>query len=102
MTTASPDVAALLAQVVHLLATSPPDAVPEPKSATPRDRVLLTVEEAAERLHIGRTTTWGLVKNGELHSVQIGRLRRVPASAIDEYAAQLLAGHDSDYNGGER
>jgi excisionase family DNA binding protein len=64
--------------------------------------VLLTVEEAAEQLHIGRTTARGLVKSGELHSVQIGRLRRVPASAVDAYAARLLAGHDRDYNGGER
>ncbi len=102
MTAASPDVAALLAQVVQLLATSPPTTVPEPRTATPQDRVLLTVEDAAKRLHIGRTTAWGLVKSGELPSVQIGRLRRVPASAVNAYATRLLAGHNSDDNGGER
>ncbi|WP_349256440.1 helix-turn-helix domain-containing protein [Actinophytocola sp.] len=65
MTAASPNVAALLAQVVQLLATSPTATVPEPRTATPQDRVLLTVEDAAKRLHIGRTTAWGLVKSGD-------------------------------------
>lgn len=102
MTAASPDVAALLAQVVQLLASTPPATVPEPRAEVPQDRVLLTVEDAAKRLHIGRTTAWGLVKSGELHSVQIGRLRRIPASVVDGYAAQLLADRASGYNSGER
>ena len=102
MTAASPDVAALLAQVVQLLASQPSAAVPEPRPATSPDRVLLTVEEAAKRLRIGRTTAWGLIKSGALHSVQIGRLRRVPASAVDTYASRLLAGNESASNGGER
>lgn len=101
MTAASPDVAALLAQVVQLLASNPAP-VPEPRPADSPDRVLLTVEEAAKRLHIGRTTAWGLVKNGELGSVQIGRLRRVPSSAVDAYAARLAAACESTDNGGER
>lgn len=91
MTAAHPDVAALLAQVVQLLASNPPAAVPEPRPATSADRVMLTVEEAAKRLQIGRTTAWGLVKSGELGSVQIGRLRRVPSPAVDAYAASLTA-----------
>ena len=102
MTAAAPDVAALLAQVVQLLASNPPAAVPEPRPVTSPDRVLLTVDEAAKRLRIGRTTAWGLVKNGELHSVQIGRLRRVPSSAVEAYAARLAAPLESTSNGGER
>lgn len=54
-------------------------------------RVLLTVEEAAERLGIGRTMTYRLVRTGQLESVQIGRLRRIPESAIAAYAAHLIA-----------
>lgn len=96
MTTAGPDVAALLAQVVQLLATNAPSPVPEPRADMPQDRVMLTVEEAATRLRIGRTTAWGLVKGGELRSVRIGRLRRIPAAVVDAYAARLLAKHDSD------
>lgn len=102
MTAATPNVAALLAQVVQLLASNPPAAAPEPRPAASSDRVLLTVEEAAKRLHIGRTTAWGLVKNGELESVQIGRLRRVPASAVDAYAARLMAECESTNDAGGR
>ena len=54
-------------------------------------RRMLTVEQAAEALGIGRTTTFALVKSGELESVLIGRLRRVPADAIDAYTARLEA-----------
>lgn len=96
MTTANPDVAALLAQVVQLLTSPQPATVPEPRPAISPDRVLLTVEEAAKQLNIGRTTAWGLVKNGQLHSVQIGRLRRVPSSAVGSYAAHLAGEGDSD------
>jgi excisionase family DNA binding protein len=101
VTAASSDVAALLAQVVQLLATNPPTTVPEPRAETPQDRVMLTVEEAATRLRVGRTTAWGLVKSGELRSVQIGRLRRIPSSVVDAYAAQLLADHGGIHDRGE-
>ncbi|MFJ2781271.1 MULTISPECIES: helix-turn-helix domain-containing protein [unclassified Kitasatospora] len=47
--------------------------------------VALTVEEAARRLGVGRTTMYALVASGEVPSVTIGRLRRVPAEALKEY-----------------
>jgi excisionase family DNA binding protein len=61
-------------------------------------RVVLTIEEAARRLGIGRTTMYALVMSGEVRSVTIGRLRRVPAQCLDEYVAHLLerAGTTSD------
>jgi excisionase family DNA binding protein len=52
---------------------------------------LLTVEEAARRLRIGRTLCFQLIGTGELESVPIGRLRRVPAAAIPEYVNRLRA-----------
>ena len=52
-------------------------------------RLLLTVEEAAEQLGIGRTLMYALVKQGAIESVQIGRLRRIPADALPRYLAQL-------------
>ncbi|MEU0215613.1 excisionase family DNA-binding protein [Streptomyces sp. NPDC006265] len=51
--------------------------------------VLLTVEEAARRLRIGRTTCYGLIRSGELESVPVGRLRRVPADAVPEFVTRL-------------
>ncbi|MFJ3193831.1 excisionase family DNA-binding protein [Streptomyces griseoviridis] len=50
---------------------------------------LLTVEEAARRLRIGRTTCFRLVLAGEIESVMVGRLRRVPADAVPAYVAKL-------------
>ncbi|WP_225793619.1 excisionase family DNA-binding protein [Streptomyces aculeolatus] len=52
---------------------------------------LLPVEEAARRLGIGRTVCYRLISAGELESVTVGRLRRVPADAIPEYVARLRA-----------
>jgi excisionase family DNA binding protein len=53
--------------------------------------VLLKVEEAARRLRIGRTTCYALIRSGELESVPVGRLRRVPADAPAAYVARLRA-----------
>ncbi|MDP9798754.1 excisionase family DNA binding protein [Catenuloplanes nepalensis] len=55
------------------------------------DRVVLTIEEAAQRLGIGRTTMYALVRSGEIRSVTIGRLRRVPVRCLTEYVNNLLA-----------
>ena len=51
--------------------------------------VLLTVEEAAERLRIGRTSMYRLVSTGAIETVTVGRLRRVPAECLAEYVARL-------------
>lgn len=53
--------------------------------------VLLTVEEAARCLRIGRTTCYGLIRAGELESLMIGGLRRVPADAPAAYLARRRA-----------
>jgi excisionase family DNA binding protein len=55
-----------------------------------RPRLLLTVEEAADVLHIGRSKVFDLIRNGDLGSVKIGRLRRVPVGALDEFMARLV------------
>lgn len=55
------------------------------------DERLLTIEQAAERLQIGRTFAYGLIQRGELVSVKLGRARRVPIKALDEYVARLAA-----------
>ncbi len=50
---------------------------------------LLTVEEAARRLSVGRTTCFALIRTGALEPTLVGRLRRVPADAIPEYVTRL-------------
>jgi excisionase family DNA binding protein len=54
-------------------------------------RVMLTAEQAADALSIGRTTVYALIKTGELRSLLIGRLRRIPVDAITAYTARLAA-----------
>jgi excisionase family DNA binding protein len=52
---------------------------------------VLTVEEAAQRLGIGRAVMYALVSSGAVESVRIGRLRRVPADALVTFLDQLRA-----------
>jgi excisionase family DNA binding protein len=62
---------------------------PTPTGQPLSPRLMLTAEQAAEALGIGRTNVFALIKSGELESIRIGRLRRVPADAIDTYTAKL-------------
>jgi excisionase family DNA binding protein len=85
------EVAALLAQLAELLGQgAAPD--PEPEAVRLPPRTLLTVQEAADQLGIGKTKAYSLVTSGELGSIQIGRLRRVPIEEIQNYAARLMSG----------
>lgn len=58
-------------------------------ATSPTDAVLLTVEEAAIRLRVGRTTMYALVSSGAVESVKVGRLRRVPVECVDAYVIML-------------
>jgi len=53
------------------------------------EQLLYRVEDAAKVLALGRSKTFELIASGELKSVQIGRSRRVPRSALEAYAAHL-------------
>jgi excisionase family DNA binding protein len=72
--------------------------MPDPSSnsqAVPDDpdseALLLTVEEAARRLRIGRTTMYALISGGAIESVTIGTLRRIPAECLAVYVTTLRA-----------
>jgi excisionase family DNA binding protein len=56
------------------------------------DHLLVTPEEAARRLSLGRTTVYELMASGELRSVNIGRCRRVPVSELCSFVARLTDG----------
>ncbi|MFF4735104.1 excisionase family DNA-binding protein [Streptomyces sp. NPDC002536] len=60
-----------------------------------QELIVLTVEEAARRLRIGRTRMFALVSSGAVRSVTIGRLRRVPVEALSEYVARIQRGDDA-------
>jgi excisionase family DNA binding protein len=53
--------------------------------------LLLTPEEAAAALRVGRWRVYDLMRSGALRSVKIGGSRRVSATALAEYVARLDA-----------
>ena len=67
--------------------TSPTTELTDPPGNA---RTLLTVEAAAQRLSIGRTTMYALLRSGAIESVRIGRLQRVPSSGLTTYITQLV------------
>ncbi|KFK91555.1 Xis [Streptomyces sp. JS01] len=62
-----------------------------PRAADDPTLILLTVEEAARRLRVGRTTCFALIRTGALESIMIGALRRIPADAPAAYLARRRA-----------
>lgn len=81
-------IAALLAELAGLMAEQPQTELPQPRQLPAP--VLLTVEEAAEQLRIGRTQAFHLIKTNQIQSVKIGNSRRIPAAAIDDYLNSLF------------
>ncbi len=61
-------------------------------TATTGERLLLTVEEAGRRLGIGRSLAWRLVRSGELPSVRLGRLVRVPERNLQAWLDRRCQG----------
>ena len=57
------------------------------------DRMLFTVPEVALRLGLGRSLVYQLVMRGEIDSITVGRARRIPATALEEFIATRLQRH---------
>ncbi len=54
-------------------------------------KLLLTVHEAASALGISRSIFYELMVAGEIQSVKIGRLRRIPYQALEVFVSQQIA-----------
>jgi len=54
------------------------------------EKLLLTVEEAAEILGVGRSTVYDMVRMRVLRSVKLGSRRRIPIAACQEMIDRLL------------
>ena len=63
--------------------------LPDDNWSAPHDvvgqRLLLTVSEAAQQLGIGRSLLYELLADGQVESIHVGRLRRIPIDALAAY-----------------
>ena len=50
-------------------------------------RLLLTIPEAAQVLGVSRSILYQLVQAGEVATIKIGRSRRVPIVALEQYVS---------------
>jgi len=57
--------------------------------ATPQATTMLTVNEAAERLHLCSAKVYGMCRAGELPNVKVGRVIRIPMEEIERFEANV-------------
>jgi excisionase family DNA binding protein len=91
------ELATLLGRLLEVMSDCRQSEPPKPASRPLPERLLLTVEEAAEQLGIGRTLTYKLISSGEIESIRIGRLRRVSTTAIQDYTRRLSSDASSGH-----
>jgi len=48
-------------------------------------RLLYSVTEAASLLGVGRTYMFRLIATGEIESIKVGKLRKIPRDALGQY-----------------
>jgi excisionase family DNA binding protein len=62
-------------------------------------RVLYRVEEAVVLLGLSRSQLYELIRSGRLQTVTEGRVRLIPAAAIDAYVSLLTSEAQADTGG---
>ena len=65
-------------------------------SAMPADKMLYRAEEAAKIMSLSRTAVFGLIRSGDLDTIKIGHLRRIPHTSIVDYVNRQLAAGTGD------
>jgi len=56
------------------------------------EKLLLSVVEAAHRLGVGRTLMYELLGSGQIESMHVGRLHKVPAWALEAFVERQRRG----------
>ena len=57
--------------------------------------MLFTVEQVAQILGIGRSTVFQLIKSEQIESIRLGRSRRIPVDAMQNYVDDLRGARSS-------
>jgi excisionase family DNA binding protein len=77
-----------LSRYTHLRASAEEVSV---MSTTPLSApLLLSVEEAAAQIRVGRARMFDLIRRGKVVSVKVGGSRRVPYDSLRAYVDQLI------------
>ena len=63
----------------------PPEPTNQLVTEIPNGKLLLRINDAAERLSLSRTNLYKLLTNGELESIKIGRSRLIPTDALESF-----------------
>jgi excisionase family DNA binding protein len=66
---------------------------PEPQGSPP-PQLLHNIEDAAQRVGVGRTTIYSLIRSGDLRTVSIGRRRLVAEADLRSFVDRLRSGGD--------
>jgi excisionase family DNA binding protein len=72
-------------------AVTPSDLAGAAFGESPPTSLLLSVEESAAQLRIGRSRMFELIRRGEVLSVKVGGSRRVPYDSLRDYVKRLVA-----------
>ncbi len=52
---------------------------------------IMKFEEVMEYLNIGKSTLYNLLRNGEIKSFKIGKVWKIPRSAVEEYIRKSMS-----------
>ncbi|MGA2080244.1 MAG: helix-turn-helix domain-containing protein [Holophaga sp.] len=59
--------------------------IPIPDVPSPIPKLAFTVEEAAEALNIGKTSTYAMIEEGRLRVVRLGRKILIPVTELQAF-----------------
>ena len=62
-----------------------------PRSEQGQKKLAVSYREAAASLGVCERTIWGLVRDGKLNAVRIGRSVRVPVAELERFVADRTA-----------
>jgi excisionase family DNA binding protein len=65
------------------------------KNAGTVKRLLLRPREVADLIGVSRSTAYELINSGQIPSLRIGGMLRVPAAGLEEMIADKLAGAEA-------
>jgi len=60
--------------------------------------LLLTINQVAALLNIGRTKTYEIIRSNKMKSIKVGSRRLVPRDAVERYVAEVSNDQLDDWN----